>query len=42
MYENGNKKAYTFEYNDYVKCYDNITKERLLYVRFGVQDGAVR
>jgi len=42
MYENDKKRAYTFEHADYVKCYDNITKERLLYVRFGVQDGAVR
>lgn len=42
MYENDKKRAYTFEISDYVKCYDNITYEKLLYVRFGVQDGAVR
>ena len=42
MYENDKKRAYTFEHGDYVKCFDNTTNEKLLYVRFGVQDGAVR
>ena len=42
MYENDKKQAYTFEVADYVKCYDNTTYEKLLYVRFGVEDGAVR
>ncbi len=42
MYENDKKKTYTFENTDYVRCYDNIAKEMLLYVWFGVHDGAVR
>ena len=42
MYENGKKKTYTFEFADWVLLYDNITYAKLLYVRFGVEDGAVR